>query len=326
MSRTLGVTTRLLGGAVILGALVWKVGGGPFLDGVRAVDVPSVVLAVVLGALTTVCAAWRWTVVARGLGITLRLPQAVSASYRAQFLNCVLPGGVVGDVHRGVRHGRDTGDVPRALRAVVWERTAGQLVQVLIAVVVLCALPSPFRHAMPAVLAITAAVAVALVIVVALISRRSTGRVARMLRIAGADARYGVFARDAWPGVAVASVIVVAGHAATFLVAARAAGTSASTQQLLPIALLLLLAASAPTNIGGWGPREGVSAWAFATAGLGAAQGLAVATAYGVLVVASTVPGALVLLAARRRPVQISPPDRPEPARAAVAAGESARA
>ena len=48
-----------------------------------------------------------------------------------------LPGGVLGDVHRGVRHGRDVGDVGRGLRAVAWERAAGQVVQVVLAVAVL---------------------------------------------------------------------------------------------------------------------------------------------------------------------------------------------
>lgn len=321
MSRRLGVAVRLLGGAAILAFLVWKVGTGPFLDGLHAVDGWSLVLAVLLCALTTAGAAWRWVIVARGLGITLRLPQAIAASYRAQFLNTALPGGVLGDVHRGVRHGQDTGDVPRALRAVVWERVAGQFVQVLIAIVVLVALPSPFRHAMPAVLAIAAGAGILLVLVVRFALPRRAGRVARLLRIAAADIRYGVLAREAWPRVVAASVIVVAGHAATFLIATHAAGTTAATDRLIPIALLLLLATSVPTNIGGWGPREGVAAWAFAAAGLGAAQGLAVATTYGVLVMAATLPGLFVLIIDRRRPARTDPTQQGGPARSTVAVG-----
>jgi uncharacterized membrane protein YbhN (UPF0104 family) len=321
MSRTVGVAVRLLGGAAILGCLVWRVGAGPFLDGLRAVDGWSVVLAVALGVVTTVCAAWRWAIVARGLGITLPLPQAIAASYRSQFLNTALPGGVLGDVHRGVQHGRDTGDLPRALRAVVWERTAGQVVQVLIAVAVLSVAASPVRHAMPASLAIALGIGLVLVVAVRLLGRTIRGRVGRLLRIAGADVRYGVLARDAWPAVLVASVIVVVGHAATFLVAAHAAGSTASTARVVPIALLVLLASAIPTNIGGWGPREGVAAWAFAAAGFGAAQGLAVATTYGVLVIVSTAPGAIVLFADRRRPVRDRPAQQREAARPAVAAG-----
>jgi glycosyltransferase 2 family protein len=47
---------------------------------------------------------------------------------------------------------------------------------------------------------------------------------------------------------------------------------------MLPLALLVLLGAALP-NIGGWGPREGVTAWAFAAAGLGASLGVATAVA-----------------------------------------------
>ena len=52
---------------------------------------------------------------------------------------------------------------------------------------------------------------------------------------------------------------------------------------MLPLALLVLLAAALP-NVGGWGPREGVTAWAFAAAGLGASLGVATAVVYGVMV------------------------------------------
>ena len=61
----------------------------------------------------------------------------------------------------------------------------------------------------------------------------------------------------------------LSGHAATFLIAARTAGATAPTSEMLPLALLVMQAAALP-NVGGWGPREGVTAWAFAAAGLGA--------------------------------------------------------
>jgi GTP cyclohydrolase II len=58
-----------------------------------------------------------------------------------------------------------------------------------------------------------------------------------------------------------------------------------------------------PLSIGGWGPREGAAAWAFAAAGLGAANGVTVTTLYAVLAVAAVAPGAGLLLgdAVRRR-------------------------
>ena len=101
--------------------------------------------------------------------------------------------------------------------------------------------------------------------------------------------------------IALASALVVAGHAATFLLAAHAAGVSAPPSTLLPLALLVLLGGALP-NIGGWGPREGVAAWAFAAAGLGASAGVATSVAYGVMVLVASLPGAVVLAAAWARP------------------------
>jgi hypothetical protein len=49
-------------------------------------------------------------------------------------------------------------------------------------------------------------------------------------------------------------------------------------------------------NIGGWGPREGVTAWAFSAAGLGAGLGAATAVVYGIIVLAASLPGGVVLL------------------------------
>jgi len=112
--------------------------------------------------------------------------------------------------------------------------------------------------------------------------------------------RDGLLARRAWPAIAIASALIVAGHTATFLIAARSAGVTAPLSQMLPLALLVMLAAALP-NVGGWGPREGVTAWAFAAAGLGASVGVATAVVYGVMVLVASLPGAAVLVAAELR-------------------------
>jgi glycosyltransferase 2 family protein len=280
---------------VTLAVLVWRLGTGPFLDGVRAVDGRALAAAAGLGALTTVCCAWRWKIVARGLGVDLPLGTAVAAYYRSQFLNLTLPGGVVGDVHRGISHGRDVSDVGRGLRAVAWERLAGQIVQAVLTILVLLVLPSPVRSA---VLPVVVLLVVAMVVVV-LAARRWPGRAgSRWARIRGAvarDIRDALLAGRAWLGIALASALVVAGHAVTFMIAASAAGTTASTTTMLPLALLAMLAMVLP-SVAGLGPREGVTAWVFAAVGLGAERGVATAVAYGVMVLVASLPGAAVLV------------------------------
>ena len=199
------------------------------------------------------------------------------------------------------------------------------MVQLGVALVVLVALPSPVRPAVPVVVACGALGAVALV----LVRRRhgaaggpatGTSRWARAWRTARADLRDAVLARRAWPALAMLSLVVLAGHLAVFVVAARTVGVDAGLRVLLPLALLALVAAAVPANIGGWGPREGVAAWVFASAGLGVDRGVATATAFGVLVFVAGLPGALVLVAGAAAP---PPADRrcrtggcsPEPVR-----------
>lgn len=153
------------------------------------------------------------------------------------------------------------GDVHRAARhgvlPVVADRGAGQAVQVAGAGAVLLSGSAPWATAL-----LVAAVVVAL------------GR---------------------WPVVVAASLVAASGHVVVFLVAARAAGTVAPWSELVPLALLVLVAAAVPLNVAGWGPREGVAAWGFAAAGLGAAQGTTVAVLYGVLALTATLPGAVLL-------------------------------
>jgi uncharacterized membrane protein YbhN (UPF0104 family) len=288
---------RLAAAPATLAVLVWRLGSSPFLDGLRSVDAGALAAASGLAVVTTVCCAWRWRIVARGLGIELPLGTAVAAYYRSLFLNVTLPGGVVGDVHRGISHGRDTRDVGRGLRAVAWERSAGQAVQLVLTVAVLLVLPSPVQTAVP--LAALALLAAALGIALAMRARPAAGgsRWARLRGAVARDVRDGLLAPRALPAIALASALVVTGHAVTFMIAARTAGAAAPPSVMLPLALVVMLAAALP-NVGGWGPREGATAWAFAAAGLGASRGVTTAVVYGVMVFVASLPGAAVLLAA----------------------------
>ena len=271
MSRSLlGWGRASVGLALTLAVLVWRLGTGPFIEGVRTIDGRALAAAAAITALATVCCAWRWKTVARGLGIDMSLPVAVAAYYRSLFLNVTLPGGVVGDVHRGSeprsrrarRRPRATGCRMGALR---WTGRAGRSH---------CGHP---RSRCPRPCGRRCRwwrwVSSSRCAVLSLLVRGATGggsAWARCARTAARDIRDGLLARRAWLGIALASALIIAGHTITFLLAARTAGTTAPLSQLLPIALLAMMAMVLP-NVAGWGPREGVTAWAFGAAGLGRA-------------------------------------------------------
>lgn len=133
-------------GLLVLGALLWRVGAGPLLDAVRTTDpvalVAAAVAAVLVTAATTWCCAMRWSLVSARTGARVPVRTAYVAYYRSQLVNATVPGGVVGDVHRGVRHG---------WRGVLWERGIGQVVQVALTGALL--VPGPWRWAALALLA-----------------------------------------------------------------------------------------------------------------------------------------------------------------------------
>lgn len=289
-----------LAGVTILGVLLWRLGTGVFLDGLRRIDVPTLFVGLGIGLLTTVFSAWRWARVARSLRIELPLGPAVADYYRSLFLNAALPGGVLGDVHRAVRHGRSAGDMGRGIRAVVLERAAGQIALIAVGAVVLLTQPSPVlaEARRVALMAAFAAVGTVAVVVAVRMNRAPSvaARRTRALRAALTEARGALLSRENLPGVAFSSLVVLSGHLGMFVVAARVAGSSASVAELLPLAVLALLAMGLPLNVGGWGPREGVTAWAFGAAGLGAGMGLSVAVVYGVLSFVAALPGAVVLV------------------------------
>jgi glycosyltransferase 2 family protein len=291
---------RLVTGLLLLAALLWRFGTGPFADAWRVTTWGSVTAAMVLTALATLANAWRWRVIAVALGARLTLAGSVTAYYRSQFLNATLPGGVLGDAHRGVRHGRDAGHLAVGLRATAWDRLTGQVVQIGLLAVALAVLPTTLRGYSAVALAALGAVAAA-----GWWLARRRGAVAFVGDDLRLLARPGVAAR-----VVLASCLSTAAHAAVVVVAVAVVGVDAAPSTLVAIALAVLVGAAVPLNVAGWGPREGITAGVFGLAGLGSATGLTVSVVFGVLAGVATVPGLLVLVAdavVRRRAVTAEP-------------------
>jgi uncharacterized membrane protein YbhN (UPF0104 family) len=298
---------RLLAAAGILVAVMAVLGTRAIAAGLAVITPAAVLAALGIGLLTTVLTALRWRLVARRVGLKLGVVDAITETYRAVFLNAVLPGGVLGDVGRAVRHGRTTGDLGRGARVVAIERTAGQVVLFGAALVVLPAEPAVVvallkRASTSPVVGVGLGVVMLVAVGVLVARARSsagTGRWRALLSDAAGDVRAGALSRSAWPGLIGLSAAALAGYLALFVVAARAAGVTASTVALLPPLLLALIAMGLPISVGGWGPREGVAALTFWMAGLGAPLGVTTSVAYGALALIAALPGGLLLLTRR---------------------------
>ena len=294
---------RLLAGIAILALLAVQLGAEPFVDGVRSTDATALLVALVVTAGTTWCCAWRWSLLSERLDVAVPVRTAYRSYYRSQLLNATLPGGILGDVHRGIDHGRSSGALGRGLRSVLWDRSSGQTVQIAMAVGALLLLPAAVRSDAGWLLLGIAAVVVVVAVVLP----------ARVRRAVVAEVREVVAARAVLPRVVLASALAAAGHVVVFVVAARSVGVTAPLPELAALGLVVLVASALPLSVAGWGPREGAAAWIFGAAGLGTETGLSVAVAFGVVSLVATLPG-LLNLAGGTPPATRSPDPAPEEA------------
>jgi len=291
--------------AVVITALALRFGGAPFVEGVRALDPWLVLLALTLTAVATLCCAWRWQAVAGALGVAVPLSAAFAACYRSQLLNVALPAGVLGDVDRAVGLGRRVGRPGRAAGTVLWERGIGLVVQVVVTVLALVLLQSPLLAPI-----LLVGVVVAAVLGVLLTGGRRLGLRAAV-RVVVDDVRRLLDAPRTTVIAGAASFGVTACHAVVMAAAVHLTAGDVPVQQLAPLVLVVQLGSAVPTNVGGWGPREGVAAWAYGALGLDPAAGITASVVYGLAATLAIAPAAVALVprAGSRRRVAAQAPE-----------------
>lgn len=264
----------------------------------------ALLAAMVLSVAQVMLSAWRWCYTARRLGLVLSMAVAVREYYLATFINQVLPGGVLGDVHRAWRHSLDSGARLASAHAVMIERMSGQLVMVAVALS-LGGWLAWYRYGMleslseygERVLLLLAAL-IATVVLVTSIWQRAKSYVHALRR----DLRKALLE---WPAPVVqlvSSAGVVASYLAVFLLLALGAGYWSDPHMalvLVSLCSLLLLAMAIPVTVAGWGVREGAAALLWPMAGLQAEQGVALSVGYGLAVLLSSLPGVLFMFTRR---------------------------
>lgn len=278
--------------AILLAAVLWQLGATDVLSRLGALQPGWIAAALAVTVVQVLLSAWRWQLTAARLGLPLGLGAAVREYYLATLLNQVLPGGVLGDASRAWRHARETARTGGAVRAVVLERASGQLAMVVLVVAALAMAPglavAPGGPAFGGGLAVAGTVSVLGALGFAL--RRQ-----RWLRPWLADARQALLHPSVLPLQLTASLAVATSYVVVFVLCAHAVGIAGSPAAWLPLIPLVLLAMLVPIGLAGWGLREGAAAVLWPLAGLPAADGVAVSVTYGLVALASSLPGAAFL-------------------------------
>lgn len=321
--RWAGLALRAGVSGVLLYLLLRTVGTDDLVSRLRGMRPGWVLVALALSVGQVALSAWRWSFTAGRLGIRLPFRAALAEYYLASFLNQVLPGGVVGDVSRAWRHARSQAPEMEgerlswpAVHAVIVERLSGQLAVFAVAIASVATLVAagmiragsapPAGEPATVIGGHTSAYVVWLGLLggtVLLLA--GAGWLGRRVSRPWGGAREGgwvtstrtaLFSPGTWRTQALTSSAVVASYMGVYLAGAAAVGVDTPAWVLAPLVAPVLLSMLIPVTVAGWGLREGAAVLLWSGVGLPAADGVALSVAYGLLVLVSTLPGALVLL------------------------------
>lgn len=285
-------------------ALLWQLADGPEVLRILArVDPLWIVAALITANLQIIVSAIRWKLTAEALDQTISARRAIWEYYLAQLLNHTLPSGILGDAGRAIRMRHQAGMI-RASQGVVIERMAGQIALFVVMMVGFAALPwfngvvalpQWVRH-----MVLTIGLGTGAFVVVLFAARHVPGPVSRAAAGFLRASQRALFARHLWLRQAVLSLLTVACNLAGVALCAEATGTTLPIIAVVTIVPLMLLAMLLPVSAGGWGLREGAAATLWPLVGATAASGVAASITFGLVILAASLPGLLMVLAPGR--------------------------
>ncbi|MBL4719538.1 MAG: flippase-like domain-containing protein [Alphaproteobacteria bacterium] len=295
--------------------LVGRIGWDAVFARLQGLDVGLLSLAVLAVIVSYSLLIVRWWAVNKGISIALSFSQTIRLSWIGAFFSQTLPSTMGGDAVRIYYLFRSGETLVRATSSLVLDRVCGLSGLLLI---VLFSLPQIFEYAPtgPARWGIAAVVAIGALAVAVLV-------LIGHYRIGGLDrwamtAPIAAVARDAAAlfsaplalaiaigvGVCIQLSIVVA----VWLIGWSMGGVL-SLAQSVAFVPPVVLAATMPISIAGWGVREGAMVVALGYVGVSAPDAVALSVALGLVMIVAGLPGGLVwLLSGRGEKLSPQPP------------------
>jgi uncharacterized membrane protein YbhN (UPF0104 family) len=231
----------------------------------------SIAIMIALHIAIILLASWRFLIVARASGAQINITQSNSLTFGSTLANMVLPTGLAGDAGRVLLMRRFGLSLKSATTVGVFDRVIG-----LASLSVLVLLG---HFAEPALIPTWGIVLVCGVTLGCIAALLAPNRIA-----AGAPKLGGLTSTDLGQVVPITAALSIAAHLISLVIASVFLWdqqADVSTAELLTLFPAVLLAASLPISIGGWGARETAAAVAFATIGLSAPVAIALAVAFG---------------------------------------------
>jgi uncharacterized protein (TIRG00374 family) len=261
-------------------------------NGLALLLAASAVLLVVIGL-----NAVRWVIIARACELGIPWGRSFQWTMVGHFFNQIFPSSIGGDVVRGVLAGRGTGDIGGAVTSIALDRLAGFMALLALIAVGQPLLLARFNDTSLSRLGLTIVLLGLCAVIAPFILAKVFGhylpeRLRDAVRRFSSDARRLI--ASPLPACA-ALLIALVMHGSNLLLTAAIANQLGATMSLLDVLLVVptvVLVASLPISIGGWGVREAALAVGFTALGQPASVAVATSLIIGIANVVSGLPGA----------------------------------
>ncbi len=252
-----------------------------------------------------VLSAWRWRTILTLQGQNFGWSEALRLFFIAMFFNQTLSTTIGGDVARVWMVRRRNVSLGTATSGILLERVAGLLALTPLTLIGLILLPSTDS---PALLALLVTTAILVVVILQsgklrepqnrwLASLGNFAQTARRLLLSVAGLK--IFSQ---------SLLIHLGAGMAVYLLSLAANASPGLLVCLTLVPSILLLATLPITLGGWGLREATLVWLFAVFGVAGESALAISVTLGVLVMAAGLPGGVLWVTRGRKARELSKP------------------
>ena len=300
MRRFLPTLAKIAISAILISVFVVRVGWREVLANLATVSPWAVAAAVAMLAVQALCSAWRYVWIASAFEIAIPWHASALITWIGLFFNQTLPSSVGGDGMRMWLIGRRGASAERAIASVITDRVVGLIALLALIGAMLPALyqivPAGGSRTSLTAVVVVGAVMIAAGIVVTLFAGRLVlgGRVKLPARLTAALAGLvRLLSQSKWRVAAVLAASAGAQLATVVAIYAIAIGSGVAIPfwQCLALTLPVMMVASLPLSVAGWGLRESGFAVAFGFIGIAAAQAVTVSVVFGLAAIVLALPG-----------------------------------
>lgn len=294
--RNLFFAAKAVISVALVGGILAKVGIGPVIERIGAIDPALFALAVALTFLQLALGVWRWQRVIAALNLEMPFTRLFSAFYAGVFWNAFLPGSVGGDFIRGWKAFRAGIPLVAAVNSTLLDRASTLLALLLVSAALTMPLYSTFGSfalVFPP-LAFAAVGGIGAIMLLELLPQSwRKWRLVRAFVYLSADCRKVYLRPRPLCEIVGLSIVVTIVMSLSVYTLARGIGLAVTPLQSLLLVPPTVVITILPVSISGWGVREVGFVYAFGTIGVPPEAALSLSILFGITNLIVAIPGGI---------------------------------